>query len=501
MKSYLLLIPVLLLTFQCLAQEKSFKRGVSYGSHSAADMNTASAGISWWYNWGNQPDASIRTTYSNYGVDYAPMAWNAAGINGVNTWVSQDNRVKYILGFNEPNFKDQANMTPTQAAAAWPQLQAIADKYGLKLVSPAVNYCGNCVSENGTVYTNPFKWLDDFFAACPTCRVDYIALHWYGGGNSMMSYVNDARKYGKPIWITEFADWESSGVTSEIQKNYLAGTTNFLERDPDVFRYSWFIGRGPGETTYPYLDLYGLSSGTLTALGQLYLDIPVYDSTKVFQLPGRIEAEEYYRQSGILGELTKDVDGFMNIGYTDNGDWLSYKIRVPSTGNYTFTGRYSGTSAGKFDVYADDVKKGSISTTNTSGWQNWASASTTLNLTAGEHILKLLVTTKGFNLNWIQFSDVFTGIAEAEANQAINIYPNPVADKKFRVTMGAIPPSGVAIKLIDLSGKTVYTENITAVQGNSFEIDLGNVTGISKGIYTLSLTTHTGTMNRKIVLF
>jgi len=316
----------------------------------------------------------------------------------------------------------------------------------------------------------------------------------------MMSYVNDARKYGKPISITEFADWESSGVTPEIQKNYLAGTTNFLERDPDVFRYSWFIGRGPGATTYPYLDLYG-ADGTMTALGQLYLDIPVYDSTKVFQLPGRIEAEEYYRQSGIFGELTKDVDGFMNIGYTDNGDWLSYKISVPSTGNYTFTGRYSGTSAGKFDVYADDVKKGSISTTNTSGWQNWASASTTLNLTAGEHILKLLVTTKGFNLNWIQFSDVFTGIAEAEANQAINIYPNPVADKKFRVTMGAIPPSGVAIKLIDLSGKTVYTENITAVQGNSFEIDLGNVTGISKGIYTLSLTTHTGTTNRKIVLF
>ena len=501
MKFYLLLISVILLAFQCFAQEKSFKRGVSYGSHSAADMNTASAGISWWYNWANQPDLSIRTTYSNYNVDYAPMAWNAAGINGVNTWVSQDNRVKYILGFNEPNFKDQANMTPTQAAAAWPQLQAIADKYGLKLISPAVNYCGNCVSENGTVYTNPFKWLDDFFAACPTCRVDYIALHWYGGGNSMMSYVNDARKYGKPIWITEFADWENTGVTPEIQKNYLAGTTNFLERDPDVFRYSWFIGRGPGATTYPYLDLYG-ADGTMTALGQLYLDIPVYDSTEVFQLPGRIEAEEYYRQSGIFGELTKDVDGFMNIGYTDNGDWLKYKISVPATGTYTLTGRYSGTSAGKFDVYVDEVKKGSISTTNTSGWQNWASATTTVNLEAGEHILKLLVTTKGFNLNWIEFTSLNTGITGTEISQpTFTVYPNPVADKKFRVTMQANPASAFEVKITDLSGKTVYTENVTGIQGNSFEIDLGNVPGISKGIYSLALTTNTGTINRKIVLF
>jgi len=502
MKIQLLLVLFLFISLYSVGQEKSYKRGVSYGYHSAADMNTASAGISWWYNWSSLPDFDIRSTYSVYNVDFTPMAWNASGISGVNSQVSQDNRIKYILGFNEPNFKDQANMTPTQAAAAWPQLQAIADKYGLKLVSPAVNYCGNCVSENGTVYTSPFKWLDDFFAACPGCRVDYIALHWYGGGNSIMGYVNDARKYGKPIWVTEFADWENTGVTPEIQKNYLAGTTNFLERDPGVFRYSWFIGRGPGAATYPYLDLYGYSSGTLTTLGQTYLDIPVYDSTKVYQLPARIQAEEYYRQSGIFSELTKDTDGFMNIGYTDNGDWLKYKISVPAAGTYTLTGRYSGTSAGKFDVYADDVKIGSINTTNTSGWQNWASASTTLNLTAGEHILKLLVTTKGFNLNWIELTSLSTGITGYETSEpVVKIYPNPVTDKKFRVTLQANPTAGVEVKIIDLSGKTVYAENFTAFTGNTFGVDLADVPAIGKGIYTLTLTTKTGTVNRKIVLF
>ena len=116
----------------------------------------------------------------------------------------------------------------------------------------------------------------------------------------MMSYVNDARKYGKPIWITEFADWENTGVTPEVQKNYLAGTTNFLERDPDVFRYSWFIGRtSGGATVFPFLDLYG-ANGMLTSLGQLYMDIPVYDPNQRFLLPGRIEAEEYFRMSAFL---------------------------------------------------------------------------------------------------------------------------------------------------------------------------------------------------------
>jgi len=501
MKTNSIFFLLLLTSSLAFSQAKSFKRGVGYGYHSVGDMNTASAGISWWYNWAPQPEAAIKNTYSNYNVDFTPMAWNAAGISGINTYVSQDNKVKYILGFNEPNFIGQANMTPSQAAAAWPALQAIADQYGLKLVSPAVNYCGNCVSENGTVYTNPFKWLDDFFTACPNCRVDYIALHWYGGGNSMTGYINDARKYGKPIWVTEFADWESTGVTAEVQKNYLAGTTNFLERDPAVFRYSWFIGRGPGATTYPYLDLYGPVSGTMTPLGQIYLDIPVYDSTKVSPVPGRIEAEEYYQQNGIFGELTKDVDGFMNIGYTDAGDWLKYKINVSTTGAYTLTSRYAGTAVGKFDVYVDDLKKGTVNTTNTSGWQNWATATTTLNMNAGEHILKLQVVTSGFNLNWINFTALTTGLNESNLQTLdATVYPNPVAGKRFKITLNSYCSDDISVQLIDLTGKIVYENKIGKLNGTEIDVNLENMNDIRKGIYNLTVRSKEGFLNRKIVL-
>jgi len=288
MKIFPALCLCILIASLSFGQSKSYKRGVGYGNHSDSDMKNASKSISWWYNWYTDPEYAIVTSYPGYNVDFTPMAWNASGINGVKSYVPLDDKVKYLLGFNEPNFKDQANMTPTQAAAAWPQLQAIADQYNLKLVSPAVNYCGNCVSENGITYYNPFDWLDDFFKACVGCRVDYIALHWYGGGNSMTGYIDNARKYGKPIWVTEFADWEATGVTAQIQKNYLAGTTNFLERDPDVFRYSWFTGRtSSGASAYPYIDLYA-GSGKMTELGQLYLDIPVYDSSYVFTVPGKM---------------------------------------------------------------------------------------------------------------------------------------------------------------------------------------------------------------------
>jgi hypothetical protein len=501
MKSIICLFVFTLIAQGIYSQVKSNKRGVAYGYHSAADMNTASAGISWWYNWSTQPDAGIRTTYPGYNVDFTPQAWNAAGINGVRTWVSQDDKVKYILGFNEPNFKSQANMTPTQAAAAWPQLQAIADEYGLKLVSPAVNYCGDCVSENGTVYSNPFKWLDDFFTACVGCRVDYIALHWYGGGNSMTSYVNDARKYNKPIWITEFANWDGTGVTPESQKSYLAGTTNFLERDPDIFRYSWFIGRSSGgSNSYPYLDLYS-SDGNMTALGQIYLNIPVYDSNQVFQIPGRIQAEEYYRQSGIFSEITSDSDGFMNIGYTESGDWLIYKINVSASGTYTVTSRYAGTTAGKFDIYVDNVKKVTITTTNTSGWQNWSSVSVPLNLDAGKHILKLQVVTQGFNLNWLDISKGAVGIQETNRKQwDASVYPNPVTGKKFRISFNQYCPGEATIQLKDLSGKIIYLQKLAILTGREIEIDLNNMNFIGKGVYNLVVSSKEGSMNRKIVL-
>jgi hypothetical protein len=127
-----------------LAQSKSAKRGVGYGFKSAADLTALAPGLSWWYNWAPTPDASVVNAYQALGMEFAPMQWNK-DLNG--TTVTADALAakipagaKYLLGFNEPNFKSQANLTPSQAAALWPVLQEVARRKNLKLVSPAVNY-------------------------------------------------------------------------------------------------------------------------------------------------------------------------------------------------------------------------------------------------------------------------------------------------------------------------------------------------------------------------
>jgi hypothetical protein len=357
-----------------------------------------------------------------------------------------------------------------------------------------VNYCGNCVSENGTTYSNPFDWLDDFFTDCQGCRVDYIALHWYGGGNSMMGYINDARKYGKPIWVTEFADWDA-GVTAQVQKSYLAGTVNFLERDPGIYRYSWFIGRGNGASVFPYNDLYG-PDGVMTSLGQLYLDMPVYDSLQKFEIPGKIEAEEYYLQNGLFSELSNDIDGFMDIGYTDAGDWIKYKINVMEAGDYTITTRYAGTAAGKFDVYIDEIKKATINTMNSGGWQNWQSLNNSVSLPAGTHMLKIVAVTAGFNLNWFKFTKGAEGVEESTSNTTVTISPNPVTDNHFKIFLDQSVNHSISIRLADASGKTIYSK-IENPNGNSLGINLNESPG--KGVYFLTVQSNEISCTTKII--
>ncbi len=501
MKKFVSITFILLFSITVFAQTKSYKRGVSYGYHSTADMQVASKSISWWYNWAAQPDAGIRNRYQVFNVDFTPMAWNSVSINGVANWANTDSTLKYLLGFNEPNFKDQANMTPTAAAKAWPALQKIARDHNLKIVGPAVNYCGNCVTEGGTHYTNPFTYLDDFFKACDTCQVDYIGLHWYGSGNSIVGYVNTARKYKKPIWVTEFASWDYSNPVKNIadQKKYLAGTVNFLERDPDIYRYAWFIGRTQGGiNAFPYLDLYG-SSGKLTELGQLYMDIPVYDANKKFKIPGRIECEEYYLMSGLFCEPTEDADGFLNVGWNDQGDWAEYKISVETVGIYELKARVSGISSGRIDVLINDVVMKTFDTPITGGWQIWSDVKTEIELAAGEHLLKWRVRRGGFNINWMEFSKP-TSLNNNFEIVETKIYPNPVSNGILNVELYRNQAGGeYSCSLFDLYGKKVLSETVKPNR-SLFQLNLNKYERLPSGIYYLNITGENCGVNKLVVV-
>ncbi len=243
-------------------QNKSPKRGIC-GDASPQDLVILAPSVTWYYDWGVEPPAVSQGQLS--GIEWVPMCWGAvyAGdVAGIEARIPAGS--KYLLGFNEPNFKSQANLTPAQAASMWPNLEKIAADKGLELVSPAVNWCGDCVDG---VTNDPVDWLDKFFAACPGCKVDYIAIHSYAPYSaSLSSYLDKFRKYNKPLWITEFAPWDPPKPDFDGVVKYMKEAIPVLENDPIVFRYSWFATRVGSN---PDISLLG-ANGALTKLGQLY---------------------------------------------------------------------------------------------------------------------------------------------------------------------------------------------------------------------------------------
>lgn len=251
---------------------RSAKRGIAYGHHSVADMRALAPGVGWWYNWSPASETSVAANYRALGMSFVSMVWGGApNAQQLETQVPSDS--KFLLGFNEPNFKSQSNKTPSKAAALWPVLEQVAQHDNLQLGSPAVNYCGDCVSENGVTYQDPVVYLDAFFADCKNCKVDFIAVHWYACDVSALQwYINKFKKYNKPIWLTEFScgDKPANQITLALQENYMMAAVNYLENEPAVARYAWFSGR---DSEVPNSSLLG-NDGQLTALGQLYVSLP-----------------------------------------------------------------------------------------------------------------------------------------------------------------------------------------------------------------------------------
>jgi len=243
------------------------KRGMAYGNDSVADLTAISKGISWWYNWSPAPDNdAVAGAFAGLGLEFVPMVWGK-DFKPADIEAKVVKTSTHLLGFNEPNFGSQANLTPAEAAALWPQVQQIADAKGLKLVSPALNYCGGSCN-----VTDPYVWLDQFFTACTGCRIDAIAVHWYACTQSALTgYLTKFEtKFGKPLWLTEFSCLDASDRSEMVQQAYMKDALGVLEADPMVERYAWFTGRS---TNTPTVNLLG-ADGALTMLGETYVGFP-----------------------------------------------------------------------------------------------------------------------------------------------------------------------------------------------------------------------------------
>lgn len=188
--------------------------------------------VQWKYNWSISQDSTPWLEYvpirqARFWPDLASQNWQTHGAN-------------HLLGYNEPDRPDQANLTVTDAISSWPDLLAT----GLRAGAPAVSDGGRN------------SWLYPFITQADAAglRVDFVPVHYYwcfnpadpaGAANQMYGFLKatyDAVK--RPLWITEWnngANWTGCGApTFAQQQAAVSAMVNMLESTPFVERYAFY---------------------------------------------------------------------------------------------------------------------------------------------------------------------------------------------------------------------------------------------------------------------
>lgn len=243
---------------------RALKGAAHSGKDALALMQINSLKVNWYYSWGSK--YTVTTTPS-----FVPMIRNAATLleqNALGYVTSQlpVTKTKNLLGFNEPDHRNQANMSVDEAIRLWPKLQAT----GLRLGSPAT------ISP-----TSP--WLSEFMSKAKNrgLRVDFMTMHCYAWPNAkdfLAKVTALHEKYGKPVWVTEYAvaDWSATATrpsrysTAQVH-DFMRASVAGMRALPFVERFAWKTRRY-GDPIMGASALYNID-GSLTSTGRLYASL------------------------------------------------------------------------------------------------------------------------------------------------------------------------------------------------------------------------------------
>lgn len=129
-----------------------------------------------------------------------------------------------------------------------------------------------------------------------------------------------------------------------------------------------------------------------------------------------IQAADYLNANGVVAESTGDVGGGQDIGWIGNGSWAQYpEVKFGTTAATQFAVRVaSGVAAGvsgRIEVRLDSltsVPVGSVTVSNTGGWQTWITETAGISGVTGTHTVYLAFvsdqTDNFVNVHWFTFA-------------------------------------------------------------------------------------------------
>lgn len=205
------------------------------------------------------------------------------------------------------------------------------------------------------------------------------------------------------------------------------------------------ITSGYKVTLYEH-DNFGGTSLVLTADNACLVNNSWNDKTSslkvasnVASFSSTVQAESYISMAGVQLETTTDTGGGQNVGWIDAGDWMAYNVTIPAAGTYKVIYRVASPNANttlRLEKDAGATQLGSVTISNTGGWQNWTNVSHTVTLPAGAYSIGIATSTGGFNINHFTITNNLAAkMASPEESvgdeNVLLLSPNPVKDQLF----------------------------------------------------------------------
>ena len=310
------------------------------------------------------------------------------------------------------------------------------------------------------ILPNSFLRVDDGANALGIGAVGRVSKDYYQimKGDELIQ-TNVKRYFG---WHTFKFDYSSSTDVKLFIDDQLIAAYDESDGVATSFRY---IGMGDwdgigGKAFFDQLYVYGgKEAPAVEPLPELY------------NLPGKLEAEDYQTMSEVETEDCDDEDGGENITGIQAGGWLKYNVKAAKTGAYDVNWRVN-VPAGKtaeFTITVDGEEKGTVNLASTNG--QWQTLTSRMTLSGGLHKIVLTAKSADWKLNWMDFA--FAGQeapCRIEGEDFTDQYGIQVAD---------VTPGGKCAGFIDDNDWMEY--KLVIPEPGLYQINYRNAVNIAQG--------------------
>ncbi|MBN1117206.1 MAG: carbohydrate-binding protein [Bacteroidales bacterium] len=447
--------------------------------------------------------------YHSEGVDY--ISWNAGWAyrsDGVDIEDCSDAETNgYNIGWTADNEWTQYTVTSDSTAGYTLHIRHTSGGSGSKIhfeidgvpASNTISLPGTGGWQNWETYE-----LENFVFPEGTHK---LKLYWEQGGSNL-NYIKlrNAVELNTISFKSLYAETSTDGmiINLALNKSVSSGNTEIdatefsvLSNGTSVSIDSIRINPDNNRLLTIYLSeqiFYGTTTtisytGTSVTSSQTQLEdfsnLSVVNKLPVrHNIPGKIEAEDFNVNNGLVLETCEDAGGGQNTGYAAAGDFLDYLVYVTETGTFKFDFRVASDYNNsrlliQHNESGDLVTVDTITFNNTGGWQSWNTQSTVASLPKGRYTLRLKVLNGEYNLNWFEISK-YSSIGSVWQLPDVKIYPNPASDY-MQIELSELPKQVVKLNLYNIYGTLVMN---LPLDSGFLSIDTQK---LNKGIYTLLL--------------